>query len=100
MGASMLTDFAFHKRRFEDLGMLDGSVSEVAALAEEFAVIGGDGDVGIGRNLVEELFHGAIEEAHGIHLPLAQFGELARVHGRAPRLAAGSVRIEMLEDAV
>src|SRR5580658_1207331 len=99
-GVTMLADLTFHEWRLEDLGVLNGAVAEVAVFAEEFAMIGGDGDVRVRRNRVEEFLHGAIEKPHGLDLTVAQLGELARVHQSAPRFSGGGVRVEMLEDAV
>ena len=52
--------------------MLDRAVAEVAACAEELAVVGGDGDVGVGRHEVEEALENAVEVADRLDLAAAQ----------------------------
>src|SRR3954471_12813636 len=66
------SDLALDERYLEHLLMQDGTVSEKAALAEQFSVIGRHRDVGILGDLVEKLFHHAIQILHGPHLAIAQ----------------------------
>jgi hypothetical protein len=84
--------------------VLDRAVAEVALLAEQLAVVGGDGDVGVRRQEVEEAREDAIEIAHGVDLARPQAVELRPIELRRrlalDQLAADHLAIEVLEDAV
>ena len=74
-----LADLAFDVRNLEDLVVHDGPVPEVALLAEQLAVVGGDDDVGVLWDVVVELLEHLVEVADGVDLAAAQLVELVLV---------------------
>src|SRR2546427_13168364 len=73
------SQFPFDEEDLEDFVVLYGAVSEIAVFAEQLSMVGGDGDVGVFRNGVEQLLHHAVEIAHGFNLPLAKHIEFIAV---------------------
>src|SRR6266852_2397944 len=71
--------FPFDEGHFEDFIVLYRPVSEISVLAEQFAVVRGDGDVGIFRDHIKQFFDYRIEILHGIDLALAERAELSVV---------------------
>src|SRR5258706_14364299 len=105
-GGKRSADLAFEVRHLEALVVHDRTVAEVAAFAEELAVVGGHDHVRVLRNGVEELGDYAVDVAHGVDLPLAELVELRLVEelarlGSLIELALGvDLALELLEDAV
>src|SRR4051794_37437530 len=64
--------FAFHKRHFEDFFVHDRTVTEETRFAEQLAVIGGDRDIGILGNDVEQFFHHTVQVLDRLDLAVAQ----------------------------
>src|SRR5690242_9017754 len=98
-------DLAFYQENFENLLVLNGTVSEVAVFAEELAVVGGDRDVGIPGDNVKEFFDYAVQVADRGDLALTKSVQLRLVEHLSPararfEFAADDVVIEVFEDAV
>ena len=78
-------------------------MAEVAVFAEQFAVIRSDGDVGVFRERIEQLFDHSVEIFDGGDLPVAQFPELGVIERTAfagAQFAANDMVIEMSENAM
>src|SRR5262245_40994796 len=103
MGSAHL---GLEERHLEDLLVHDRPVSEVAALAEELAVVGGHGDEGVlGHEVVELGEDDAVEVLDRVDLPRAELVELVLVEelGRVlvlDELAPDDLAVEVLEHAV
>ena len=69
---SSLSDSSFDEWYFQDLFMHDGSMSELVSLTKEFAMVSGDGDVGVPRNRVEERFQSLFNPLEDSNLALLQ----------------------------
>src|SRR4051812_44228342 len=89
---------ALHERHLVDLLVGDRSVPEVAALAEQLAVIRRDDDPRPLRYDVEQPAQHAVDVRRGAHLPGAEPLHVVVVEERG-RLVAG-LRVERADDAV
>jgi hypothetical protein len=70
---------AFDERHLVHFVVLNRPVAEIALLAEQLAVIGSDGDVGVRRQQVEQALEDTVEIAHGLDLAGAQAIELGLI---------------------
>src|SRR6266545_521828 len=70
------------ERHLEDLLVHDRTVSEVAALAEQLPMIGGQDDVRAARALCQQLSEQTIDIFHTPHLLLVQPGQQRRIEER------------------
>src|SRR4051812_29283662 len=70
---------ALDERHLEDLLVHDRPVAEVAVLAEELAVVGGDDHPGVIRQEVEQPREDPVEILHRVDLAIAELAELRSV---------------------
>src|SRR5687767_3973516 len=94
---------AFNEGNFHHLFVLHRSMSEVAALAEQLAVVRGDGDVGVLGNEVEQFGRNRVQISHRLDLALAQHFQLAGGKHSArvrAQLTSYDEIIEMLKDTM
>ena len=83
--------------------MQNGAVAEVAVFAEEFAMVGGDRDVGVLRNDIEQLFHDSIEVFDGLDLAVSQVIERLLIEKfvlRLNELTANDMVVKVFEYAM
>src|ERR1043165_1730271 len=104
-GGNGSANLAFEVRHLEALVVHDRTVAEVAAFAEELAVVGSHDHVRVLRNGVEELGDHAVDVAHRVDLPRAELvelrlvEELAGLRGLVQLAFRVDLSLELLEDA-
>src|SRR5438552_15816565 len=85
---SSSAQLSFEEGDFVHLLVLNRAVPEEAALTEQLAMIGGDGDPRVLRDEVEQFFDDAVEITDGVDLALKQGAELGAIE---ELLAAGEL---------